>query len=440
MKHQLLYGLSLYVLFIGSASAQSSLDKTESLSKERFSKAVMENNPTLKIAAAETLAAQGDYRQTQAVLLPTISVANTLMATNNPLMAFGFGLQQAQISAADFNPVSLNNPKQTNDFSTVLSVQQPLINLDGILKRKASKQAYEATALKELRTQAYLKLLIEKSYMQLQLAHQSVGVFEAAYTSAQAHYKIAQDRFEAGHLLKSDVLSIAVMVGDLRAKLLAAKQQTLSASNALGILMNVPLGVVYNTTDDLKWKINEQLFEYMPHMRPDIQALDLGVLARKSLYQAEKLSFLPSLNAFGTYEFHDSDFLGTQGESYFVGAQLKWNLFNGGQKIGAIQASKALFNKATQEAIQYKNESEQLFSQATEALEVARIQLENNALAISQIEEVLDITRNRFKTGLAANSDILEAQAQWEEKSLAYALATFNYNYTQAYLTFLTQQ
>ncbi|MDP4270358.1 MAG: TolC family protein, partial [Bacteroidota bacterium] len=99
------------------------------LLKEAVSSA-MANNTSLKVSGLEAQIAKSNYRQTDAILLPHVELGYTAMATNNPLNAFGFKLQQENVTAADFDPTRLNNPGNTKDFSAKVEVMQPLINVD----------------------------------------------------------------------------------------------------------------------------------------------------------------------------------------------------------------------------------------------------------------------------------------------------------------------
>jgi len=112
---------------------------TVPISKAEVLEKVMQQNNKLKIGEQEVLSAKGDFNQTNAVFLPNISASHTGMATTNPLMAFGFKLNQEIVAPADFDPNKLNNPSQINMFATKFEVQQPLINMDGIFQRKAAR-------------------------------------------------------------------------------------------------------------------------------------------------------------------------------------------------------------------------------------------------------------------------------------------------------------
>ncbi len=95
------YLLSFVLLFsttLVNAQQVLPISKQEVLSK------VSESNTSLKISEQDFNLARADYRQTNAVLMPNISVSHTGIATTNPLMAFGSKLNQEILTQNDFNP------------------------------------------------------------------------------------------------------------------------------------------------------------------------------------------------------------------------------------------------------------------------------------------------------------------------------------------------
>jgi outer membrane protein TolC len=110
------------------------------------------HNKQIKIADQEFKSAQADYRQSNSLFLPSITASHTAIATNNPLMAFGSKLNQATITASDFNPEILNNPDRTTNFATKIEVLQPIINVDGLYGRQAARAKMNAFELRTERT------------------------------------------------------------------------------------------------------------------------------------------------------------------------------------------------------------------------------------------------------------------------------------------------
>jgi outer membrane protein TolC len=424
-----------FLLFQSYLSAQEML----SISKEDVLTAVKENNNTLKISQQEVLMAKGDFNQTNAILLPNISASHTAIATTNPLMAFGSKLNQGILTQADFNPAILNNPSEVQDYATRIMVEQPLLNFDGIFQRKAAKAKLNATELQSNRVNDYLELEVEKAYMQLQLAYKAVEVLEKAKITALENKRIANNSFVQGYLQKSDVLAVEVRVTEIENQLQYAKSNIQNASNGISVLMNDERYVVLQPSDSLRVHTDETSILSFNENRADIQAMESASNAYKEMHKADQMSFLPRLNAFGTYELHDERIFRGATDGYLIGAELKWNLFEGGKRFGKTKKSKAEFEKSKFELDQYKAESQVELSRAKRMLQDAKNNLKLTALALSQTQESLRIRKNRFEQGLEKTTDLLAVETQFAQKQLEYYTTIFNHNYALAYVQFLTK-
>ena len=432
------YKLGLILLFVfysGLAQQTKSITKDEVLAK------VKERNNTLKMAQQDVLSAKGDFNQTNAILLPNISVSHTGIATTNPLMAFGSKLNQEILTAADFNPDVLNDPSQIEDFATRVEVQQPLINFDGIYQRKAAKAKLTATELQSGRTEDYLALEVEKAYMQLQLAYKTVKVLEKAQETALENKRIADNSYKQGYLQKSDVLSVEVRVTEIENQLQYAKSNILNASNYLSVLMNADENEILKPSDSLAI-INDATATVvnLSENRKDILAMNSATEAYRQMHKADQMAFLPRLNAFGTYELHDDEIFQGQAQGYLFGAELKWNLFEGSKRFGKSQKSKAEYDKSKLQLEQYKSESQLELNKAKRGFEDAKNKLKLTKLALEQSEESLRIRTNRFKQGLEKTTDLLMSETQYSQKQLEYYATIFQHNYALAYVQFLTKE
>ena len=412
--------------------------ETKPISLSEAIQLVKENNRGIKISQQEFLESRGDYRQTNSIFLPNVAVSHTGMTTTNPLMAFGSKLNQEIVTQSDFNPDFLNNPKRIDNFATKIEVEQPLINVDGIYQRKAAKKKMDATALQTDRTIDHMVLEVEKAYMQLQLAHQAVTVLESAQKAALANQKLANDSYKQGYLQRSDVLSVEIRVSEVNNQLQYAKSNVINASDYLAYLLNEPLNTIFEPTDPLEISIPVQgNMEAVSKDHTDIRAMELATEAYGEMLQADKMSFLPRLNAFGSYELYDDEIFSGDASGYLAGIQLKWDLFEGYKRFGKLQKSQATYEKARLEYDSYVSKSEMERNRAGRALKDAENKLNLTRLALKQAEESLRIRSNRFEQGLEKTSDLLTAEAQFSQKQLEYAQTIFEYNYAQAQLDFL---
>lgn len=429
---------NLYMLF-ALLPTLSVAQQPVAISKAEVVEKVLQQNNTLKIGEQEVQSAQGDFNQTKAVFLPNITASYSGMATTNPLMAFGFKLNQEIVTQADFDPNKLNDPSQINMFTTKLEVQQPLINVDGIFQRKAAKAKWEATQMQLARTGDYLALETEKAYMQLQLAYKSVDVLEKALSAANENLRLANNSFKQGYLQQSDVLAVQVRVTEVENQLQYAKSNVINASEYLAVLMNEEVAGVLKPTDSLIVASELNAAETLSDSRADIQAMEFGAEAYKQNYKADKMTFLPRLNAFGSYELYDDEIFQADANGYLFGAALTWNLFEGSKRFGKTQKSKAEFNKANLELEQYKAESQLELNKARRMFQDAQNNLKLTELALEQSKEALRIRTNRFKEGLEKTTDLLMAETQFSQKQLEYFNTVFQHNYALAYLQFLTK-
>lgn len=408
------------------------------LSKSDLVFRVKEANTDLKISEAQYAQAQGEYRQTNALFIPSITASHTGITTTNPLMAFGSKLNQAILTPADFNPDLLNAPAQTENYATRIEVNQPLINLDGLYQRRAARFKMQASALQQERQKDYLMLESNQAYMQLQLAYKGVDVLEKALEAATENQKIAKRNFELGYLQKSDLLAVNVRVSEVENQLRAARSQVANVSNYLSYLMNEQQGVLYIPKDSLSAHPLIAASEFkLPESRADLKALENATEARKNMATSDKMAYLPRLNAFGSYELYDDQAFKFGASGYTLGAQLSWNILEGSKRFGKSQSSKAAYDQSVLELDKYVSQSQLELERAKRAYTDAAGKMNSTAMALDQTREALRIRSNRFKEGLEKTSDLLGTETNLAQKELEYYQTVFEHNYTLAYLEFL---
>jgi outer membrane protein TolC len=296
-------------------------------------------------------------------------------------------------------------------------------------------------SLQSQRTKEYLALEVEKAYMQLQLAYKGVAVLEKALQAALSNKKLAENSFKQGYLQRADVLNVEVHVTEVQNQLQTAQSNVQNASNYLSFLMNDASYVVYQPSDSLTVsKIDLKEASIVSENRADIKAMASVSNAYDAMNKADKMAFLPRLNAFGSYELYDDQIFQGDANGYLFGAQLSWDLFQGSKRLGKTQKSKSEFEKSKLQYEHYVSQSNLELNKTKRALTDAENRLNLTNLALNQSKESLRIRTNRFKEGLEKTSDLLMAETQYAQKQLEYYQTVFEYNYTQAYLAFLTKE
>lgn len=419
-----------------SVSAQ---DSSKHISLSEAITATLNNNKTLQLAKLDESIAASNYKQTEAIFLPQVGFSYTAFTTDNPLNAFGFKLQQKSITQSDFNPALLNKPGQTSDFSTKLDVQQPLLNMEMLYKRKAASKQTELYLQKTQRTKEYLTFEVEKAYLQLQLAYEAVKVLTEALQTTESVYTFTNNQFNQGFIQKSDVLNAQVQKITVESNLSKANNNIQNASDYLSLLMGQPQGIRF--TADLPTELNKSNNSVTPVMgasRSDFEAMQKAIEASGLMIQSAKTSRYPKLNAFGSYQFNDNRMFGFGAKSYFAGIQLAWDIFKGNSTKNSIATQSLERTKMTEQLAQMKEQSQLELNKATRDLQDASFEIKQLQLSIEQATEALQILQNRYRQGLVNTTDVLLATTQVSQLKFKMAQAAFNSNVTKAYIQFLT--
>lgn len=409
------------------------------ITREDAIEKVREDNRTIRISEQDMLASQGEYRQTNAFVLPSINLSHTGYATTNPLAAFGAKLNQGILTPGDFDPDLLNNPAQIENYSTKIEVSQPLLNVDAVYQRKAAKSKLEAMRFQSERVEDHMVLEVEKAYMQLQLAYKTVEVLKTAEKAALENERIAINNLNQGYLQEADVLSVQVRVTEIQNQLQFAKSNIQNASNYLSVLMNTDSFPLLKPKDSLMANTESVDYVTFSEQRPDIQAMQLTSEAYKNQFKAEKMNFLPRLNAFGNYEWNDDEIFQGDRDGYLFGAQLSWNILDGTKRFGKTQQKRAQFEKSKIEYQQYLAQSQLEVNKANRMLLDAKNNLTLSELAMQQSRESYRIRKNRYDQGLEKTADLLFTETQYAQKQLEYYSAIYRHNYALIYLKFLTE-
>ncbi len=432
------YGYAVMVLLFFTVQARAQTETMISLEEAKTK--VRDKNRSLKLSQQDYAFAKAQYESTSAVLLPQIRLTNTSTFTNNPLYAFGYKLLQREVTNADFDPVGLNDPGNVENFNTRIELMQPLINVDGWKERKTAHLNLQAKNLQAERNNEYMELELTKTYMQLQLAHKAVEVMEKARETALQNQNWAKNNLEQGLIQEADYLNMEVRVAEVEKKLQLSESNVQNVSEYLAFLMGEEINGTYRPNKELMMsEIQAQDTFSLNQERKDLKAMQISVEAQEQMLKSSKMSFIPRANAVANYEWNDKTAFGFGANNYMVGLQLSWDLFSGYKNIGKIHQQKAMMEKSNIQQQKYMAESEVELNKARRQFSDARHNITLSELALKQSKEAFRITSNRFKQGLERSNDLLQAETKFYEKELEQAQALYNYNFTLAYLKFLTR-
>src|SRR5204862_5184122 len=150
----------------------------------------------------------------------------------------------------------------------------------------------------------------EKAYLQLQMAYDENKVLNETLATSKAVYKISKDYYHQGLIQKSDLLNAELQVMNIETQVKISQSGIQDASDMLSILMGRSTGIVY-TCDHISIA-NALIADSagLSDKRSDFKALQKGMESCDMIIRSSKMSYLPMLNAFASWQWHDKSLFG----------------------------------------------------------------------------------------------------------------------------------
>ena len=159
--------------------------------------------------------------------------------------------------------------------------------------------------------------------------------------------------------------------------------------------------------------------------RNEIKALEEAEKATQFQSKMEKSNFIPKLAIKGHYEFIEDD-LSLLDPKWFIGAGLRWNVFDG-------NTSKLKHKKSQLEGLRYREKIED----ATEmiALSITKAELnyqsaqQNKVIVLKEIEianDTYELVNKQYKNNLASINDVLDALNDLEKANFKLQESYYN--------------
>src|SRR6266542_656673 len=234
------------------------------------------------------------------------------------------------------------------------------------------------------RTKEYLCFETEKACLQLQLAYDENKVLNEALTTSKAVYKTSKDYYNQGMIQKSDLLNAEVHVMNIETLVKSSQSGIQDASDMLSILMGRPTTQVY--TIDPIGITNAVIADSagLSNERSDFKSLQKGMESYDLMMKSSKMSYLPRLNAFTSYQWNDKSVFGFNANAYFAGIQLSWNILNGNRTRNTISQQRLEKEKLAKQLDQQKSEAQLQINHARRQLSDASFVMKQQQLAVEQ--------------------------------------------------------
>ncbi len=432
---------AVIVLLAGEAQGQQSAPAGDSRAPMTLADAMRRADETgyaNRIAAGEVRAGAGEGLAAFQGILPTLRVESGYQRTTDPIGAFGTKLRQRSITQEDFDPALLNSPDPITNWTGGLVLEQPLVNVDAWLARRASSHATAAREAAAVWTAVDMRVDVARAYYGAVLAAERAATLRAGLDAARAHVRQAQSMVEQGVVTRSDALLAQVRAGEVETQLIEAQGAAALTKRQLATLLGSPGDTAFSlpvqfppnegiaALDVLSGALADERAGALAAERADVRAAEAGLAAARTDVKRARSLWLPRLNGMARYDWNSPDNPYAGDENWSVGIVASWTPFAGASQLAQLRATAGREQIARAQAEAARAQAELDVAQQENAWRVALERMRIAAEAVEQSVEAHRIVSRKYEGGLAGVVELLGAQAAETEARLRHTHARYD--------------
>lgn len=377
----------------------------------------LENNPEIGIMQARIEQADAQLGEALASFYPQVKASLSYQHSDNPAQAFSMIIAQRRLDFAKgddyFNhPGGVDNyrPQVTATYSLFRGGQDYYLS-------QAAELGVETSELEKTATRHHLINNVTAAfygYLAAKDAHQlSVRSIEAV----QSELDQSRIRFEAGTLLKSDVLSLEVQLAE-------AKDAQIQAANAIE-LAKAMLKTLLGLSAEQDFAVSEALGQTLPEspvefdallnqalvQHPELRAAEKRVAIAEQQLSAAEAAHLPKADAFVSYGSDSKNLAySASRDNVSAGVMVEVDVFSG-------FATQEKIKKAEHELTAAREVARKMRLQVENQVKTARLRLlealsreQVTSVAVRAAEEALRLVNEQRDAGVVTVTRYIEAE------------------------------
>jgi len=395
----------------------------------------LENSRALHISSMKVLAADSRSSEANAARLPSLKL-HVGYARLSEIDPFAVSLPFLP-SPVTISPIVLNN------YATRLALQQPLFT--GFkLENSAAAAEYSAEAASNDFAKDKIDLVfnIKSAYWNLYETREIKRVVDENVELMKAHLGDVENMMAQGLVTKNEMLKVQVQLSSGQLSQIDASNSVMLAMMTLNTLIGLPIDTEIDLTSAVQPQAMEnlQLAEITQEAiaaRADLKAAGMRIHASEASVTATKGSWYPQVSLYGNYYYSRPNprILPTKDEfkdTWDFGVNLSFDIWNWNTTKHQTDQAEATLTQSRETLEQLKdaiilevNQSYLMLLQSKEKVSVAEV-------GVQQADENYRITKNKFTSGTATNTDLLDAEVSLLQAKVNHTSSLVDFELAQA--------
>ena len=386
----------------------------------------LRQHPDVTAARHRIEACRAMLQQVDSAWQPQVILSGHYIQSANALTGFVFTMNQRNFGYAS-NPDRYNRPGWVDDLNLTGKVVYNLYAGGAPTAQRTAAGAGARAAEEDLRSvQQQLAAEVIKALLHLRKAREGVSALEAGLRAQDASVGNARLRFEAGQVLKADLLSLEVQLARTREALSSARHAAALAARAFTFALGSepsPEPVEVAPEDPALANLAPPATADFSG-RPELAALEERQRMAEALITVARAGNRPTVNAFVAGQFDQGWRFGRHAESVEGGVSLNLHVFDGGRTAGKVRQAQAELAQVREQLRKARLGIGLEVEQARLAHADAVERLQVTAAAVLQAEESAALSRARFEQGVLLAAELIGTESRLTEVRLGRVLAT----------------
>ena len=410
----------------------------------------MENSKTLRTSQYKVQAADAKASETNTLGLPSLKFSGTYTRLSPvPALVFPFPVGALLNSDNSISFVTQNYPLTSdivNNYGLKATLQQPLFTggkISGAID--AAEYAAQATQEDHKKDQADVLYNIKAAYWNLYRANEFKRFVDENVDQIKSHAVDAENLFKQGMLTKNDVMKVRVQLSDALVRQIDAKNNVQLAMYMLNNTLGLPLQTEIELAStiniiDRDWAPADQLITSAFEKRPEMLGMNARVKASEAGLTSARGGWWPQIYLVGNYDYNRPNqryFPATDDfkDSWDVSVAVSFDLWNWNQTGHQTTQAQAQLAQAQEGLSMTKDGITLEVTQSYLNIQKAKERKIVSEQGVNQAEENYRMTDGVYKQGLAANSELLDAEVALLQAKLNLTQSLVDYELAIAQLS-----
>lgn len=284
---------------------------------------------------------------------------------------------------------------------------------------RAAKASFDSQRAQYTGAMISLSSNIATAYFNYRLAQLRVDVAQAQIASQQRITKITEARHEAGLASKLDVAQSLTVLYSTQASLPSLINMRVAALNNIALLVGCYPDEIKGELEPLRdlpiafQTVSLGVPADLLRRRPDVLQAEYQLAGYAAQLGVAKKDFLPTLSlqgSVGTSAHRAGDLFSKESLAYSISPQLSWTIFEGMARNRRLASAKEQMQAGIDNYNMVVMNAVLETENALAAYDASLHQISLYRKVLNESREVFDLAVDRYKKGLAAFTDVMDAQ------------------------------